>query len=187
VFSVKLGLNPNSFRILITGIQMTKYSLPRLRTKPALSERSEELVSDLILSIVGQIRVFEGKNCRPGAVYGISRSVRMLHEVFFEAGYTREAKEYLVGLGFETKPRTIREVYILNRKIDKDNRQLYAEHTDGGVRKLTVDLLGLFGTFKGDKDDVSIVRKHIIENTYFIIKHKEKNKDINENYSLKLN
>ncbi|GEM_PF-1780423 len=151
-----------------------------------LSEKSEELVSDFILSIVGQIRAFEGENCRPGAVYGVSRCLRMLHE-HFEAGYTREAKEYLVGLGFETEPRTIREVYSLNRKIDKANRQLYVEHTDGGVRKLAVDLLELFGAFKGDRDDISIVRNYIIENTYFIIKHKEKNKDINEKYSLKFN
>ncbi len=165
---------------------MTKYPIPRLRTKPALSERSEELVSDLILSIVGQIRVFEGKNCRAGAVYGISRCIRMLHE-FFEAGYTREAKEYLYDLGFTTEPRTIREVYSLNRKIDKANRQLYVEHTDGGVRKLAVELLELFSTFKGNENDISIVRNYIIENTYFIIKHKEKNRDINEKFSIKTN
>jgi len=55
------------------------------------------------------------------------------------------------------------------------------------VRKLAVDLLELFGAFKGDRDDISIVRNYIIENTYFIIKHKEKNKDINEKYSLKFN
>lgn len=165
---------------------MSKHFKPRLRKNPPLSEKSEDLFSDLIVSIVGQIRVFEGKNCRAGAVYGISRCIRMLHE-FFEAGYTREAKEYLYELGFTSEPRTIREVYSLNRKIDKANRQLYVEHTDGGVRKLAVELLELFSTFKGNENDISIVRNYIIENTYFIIKHKEKNRDINEKFSIKTN
>ena len=36
---------------------MLKYNKPQLREK--LSEKSEKLVSDLIQSIVGQIRIFE--------------------------------------------------------------------------------------------------------------------------------
>jgi hypothetical protein len=61
--------------------QYEKYIKPQLREK--LSEKSEKLISDLIQSIVGQIRIFEGKkNENPGAIYGISRCLRMLHEHF---------------------------------------------------------------------------------------------------------
>ena len=161
---------------------MPMYIKPRLRSN--LSAASENLVSDLILSIVGQIRVFEGKSIRPGAIYGISRCLRMIHE-HFEAGYTKESEEYLIDLELDTQLRTIREVYSLSRKIDKSNRKLYVEHTDGGVKKLTVQLLGLYEMFKGNEEDVLMVRRFIIDNTYFIIKHKEKNKDINENFLMK--
>ena len=76
-------------------------------------------------------------------------------------------------------------MYSLSRKIDKSNRKLYVEHTDGGIKKLTVQLLGLYETLKGNEEDVLTVKKFIIDNTYFIIKHKDKNKDINENFSMK--
>jgi hypothetical protein len=161
---------------------MIKYKKPKLKEK--LSEASVQLVSDLLLSIVGQIRVFEGKNTRPGALYGISRSLRMLHE-HFEAGYTEEAKKDIIHLGYDTNPRTIREVYSLSRKIEKSKRNLYVEHTDGGIKELAIELLGLYKKLKGNDEDILTVSKFINENTYFIIKHKEQNKDINEKFSMK--
>ena len=168
---------------------MAKYNKPELREK--LSEKSEKLVADLIQSIVGQIRIFEGKkNKNPGAIYGISRCLRMLHE-HFEAGFTKEARNYLDDLQhpdyeLANKDRlTIREVYSLSRKIDKSNRKLYVEHTDGGIKKLAIDLLGLYEKLKGNKEDIHTVKEFIQNNTYFIIKHKEQNKDINERFSIK--
>ena len=168
---------------------MKKYIKPQLREK--LSEKSEKLVADLIQSIVGQIRGFEGKkNENPGAIYGISRCLRMLHE-HFEAGFTKEAKNYLDNLQhpdyeLANKDRlTIREVYSLNRKIDKSNRKLYVEHTDGGIKELAISLLKYYGELKGNKEDIHTVKKFIQNNTYFIIKHKELNKDINERFSIK--
>ena len=162
---------------------MNKNIKPRLREK--LSDPSDKLVSDLIISILGQIRVFEGKSNGPGAIYGISRCLRMLHE-HFEAGYTEEAKKYIINLGFHAKPRTIREIYSLNSKIDKNNRKLYVEHTDGGVKKLATDLLSLYEELKGNEQDIETVSTFIKDNTYFITKHKDKNKDINENFSIKI-
>ena len=168
---------------------MLKYNKPQLREE--LSEKSEKLVSDLIQSIVGQIRIFEGKkNENPGAIYGISRCLRMLHE-HFEAGFTKEAKNYLDNLQhpdyeLANKDRlTIREVYSLNRKIDKSNRKLYVEHTDGGIKELAISLLKYYGELKGNKEDINKVKEFIQNNTYFIIKHKELNKDINERFSIK--
>ena len=162
---------------------MNKNIKPRLREK--LSDPSDKLVSDLIISILGQIRVFEGKSNGPGAIYGISRCLRKLHE-HFEAGYTEEAKKYIINLGFHAKPRTIREIYSLNSKIDKNNRKLYVEHTDGGVKKLATDLLSLYEELKGNEQDIETVSTFIKDNTYFITKHKDKNKDINENFSIKI-
>ena len=167
---------------------MLKYNKPQLREK--LSEKSEKLVSDLIQSIVGQIRIFEGKkNENPCAIYGISRCLRMLHE-HFEADFTKEAKNYLDDLQhpdeLANKDRlTIREVYNLSRKIDKSNRKLYVEHTDGGIKELAISLLKYYGELKGNKEDINKVKEFIQNNTYFIIKHKELNKDINERFSIK--
>jgi len=167
---------------------MIKYKKPKLKEK--LSKASVQLVSDLLLSIVGQIRVFEGKSRSPGAIYGVSRSLRMLHE-FFEAGFTKEARKYLDSLNhpdlIKAKKNllTIREVYSLSRKIDKSKRKLYVEHTDGGIKELAIKLLGLYKKLKGNDEDILTVSKFINENTYFIIKHKEHNKDINEKFSMK--
>lgn len=161
---------------------MSKYIKPRLREE--LSAASEKLVSDLFLSILGQIRVFEGKSNGPGAIYGISQCLRMLHE-HFEAGYTEEAKKYITDLSFHTEPRTIREIYNLSSKIDKNERKLYVEHTDGGIKKIAKDLLSLYEELKGNEQDVEMVSTFIKNNTYFITKHKDKNKDINENFSIK--
>ncbi|CAI8208180.1 MAG: Uncharacterised protein [Formosa sp. Hel1_33_131] len=114
----------------------------------------------------------------------------MLHE-HFEAGFTKEARNYLDDLQhpdyeLANKDRlTIREVYSLSRKIDKSNRKLYVEHTDGGIKKLAIDLLELYEKLKGNKEDIHTVKKFIQNNTYFIIKHKEQNKDINERFSIK--
>ena len=155
---------------------------PRLRK--GLTLASEKLVSDLSLSILGQIRVFEGQNNGPGAIYGISQCLRMLHE-HFEAGYTEEAKKYIIDLGFHTEPRTIREIYNLSSKIDKSIRKLYVEHTDGGIKKLAKDLLSLYEELKGNEQDVEMVSTFIKDNTYFITKHKDKDTDINENFSIK--
>ena len=116
--------------------------------------------------------------------------LRMLHE-HFEAGFTKEARNYLDDLQhpdyeLANKDRlTIREVYSLSRKIDKSNRKLYVEHTDGGIKKLAIDLLELYEKLKGNKEDIHTVKKFIQNNTYFIIKHKEQNKDINERFSIK--
>jgi hypothetical protein len=66
--------------------------------------KSEALITDLILSIVGQIRVFnfnENDKVRPGAIYGVSRCLRMLHE-HFKAGFTEEAIKYLNELNIAT-------------------------------------------------------------------------------------
>jgi hypothetical protein len=156
---------------------MTIYIQPKLRIETTAA--SEKLVEDLTKAIVGQIRVFEGKSTGPGAIYGISRCLRMLHE-HFEAGYTEEAKKHLIRLKHETEPRTIREVYSLSRKIDKNDRLFYVEHTDGGVKKLAVDLLGMYEKLKGNDEDVLIIKNHIENNTYFIIKHKENDKSLNE-------
>ena len=161
---------------------MSKYIKPRLREE--LSAASEKLVSDLFLSILGQIRVFEGKSNGPGAIYGISQCLRMLHE-HFEAGYTKEAKKYITDLSFHTEPRTIREIYNLSSKIDKNERKLYVEHTDGGIKKIAKGLLSLYEELKGNEQDVEIVSTFIKDNTYFIIKHKEIDKGIDENYSLR--
>ena len=149
-----------------------------------LSHASEKLVSDLFLSILGQIRIFEGQNYGPGAIYGISQCLRMLHE-HFEAGYTEEAKKYITDLGFHTEPRTIREIYNLSSKIEKSARKLYVEHTDGGIKNLAKDLLSLYDELKGNEQDVEMVSTFIKTNTFFITKHKDKNKDINENFSIK--
>ncbi|MDB9732646.1 hypothetical protein OAA96_02510 [Polaribacter sp.] len=100
---------------------MSKHIKPRLRK--GLSDASEKLVSDLFLSILGQIRIFEGKSNGPGAIYGISQCLRMLHK-HFEAGYTEEAKKYITDLGFHTETRTIREIYNLSSKIDKSRINL---------------------------------------------------------------
>ena len=114
----------------------------------------------------------------------------MLHE-HFEAGFTKEARNYLDDLQhpdyeLANKDRlTIREVYSLSRKIDKSNRKLYVEHTDGGIKKLAIDLLELYEKLKGNKEDIHTVKKFIQNNTHFIIKHKEQNKDINERFLIK--
>ncbi|MDA8629072.1 hypothetical protein N9M15_02545 [Bacteroidia bacterium] len=149
-----------------------------------LSHASEKLVSDLFLSILGQIRIFEGQNYGPGAIYGISQCLRMLHE-HFEAGYTEEAKKYITDLGFHTEPRTIREIYNLSSKIEKSARKLDVEHTDGGIKNLAKDLLSLYDELKGNEQDVEMVSTFIKNNTFFITKHKDKNKDINENFTIK--
>ena len=113
----------------------------------------------------------------------------MLHE-HFEADFTKEAKNYLDDLQhpdeLANKDRlTIREVYNLSRKIDKSNRKLYVEHTDGGIKELAISLLKYYGELKGNKEDINKVKEFIQNNTYFIIKHKELNKDINERFSIK--
>ena len=62
-----------------------------------INKKSEALIDDLLLSIVGQIRIFnfnENDTVRPGAIYGVSRCLRMLHE-HFKTGYTNEAIKYL--------------------------------------------------------------------------------------------
>jgi hypothetical protein len=133
---------------------------------------------------VDQIRVFERENTRSRALYGISRSLSMLHE-HFEAGYIEEAKKDIIHLGYYTNSRTIREVYSLSRKIEKSKRNLYVEHTDGGVEQLAFGLLGLYKKLKGNDEDILTVSEFINESTYFIIKCKEKNKDINEKFSIK--
>ena len=62
---------------------MTKpYVIPKLRSSEKLTKSTKLLIEDLIKSISGQIRVFEGKNTEPGAIYGISRCLRMIHEHF---------------------------------------------------------------------------------------------------------
>ncbi len=146
--------------------------------------KSETLINDLLLSIVGQIRVFnfnESDKVRPGAIYGVSRCLRMLHE-HFKTGYTEEAIKYLNGLNIKTDfHRSIREVYKLNSTIEKSNRKLYVEHTDGGVKKLALDLLQLSGSLKNDNDyDTEFILNHIKKNSFFIIKHKDFDADINE-------
>jgi len=156
---------------------MIKYIKPSIRKE--LTEASGKLVEDLTKAIVGQIRIFEGKSTGPGAIYGISRCLRMLHE-HFEAGYTEEAKKHLIRLKYETEPRTIREVYSLSRKIDKNDRLFYVEHTDGGIKKLAIDLLGMYNNLNGNNEDISIIRNYIENNSFFIIKHKENDKSINE-------
>ena len=88
-------------------------------------------------------------------------------------------------MGFHTESRTIREIYNLSSKIDKSERKLYVEHTDGGIKKLATDLLSLYEELKGNEQDVEMVSTFIKDNTYFITKHKDKNKDINENFSIK--
>ncbi len=50
---------------------MPKHIKPRLRER--LCGASEKLVSNLFLSILGQIRVFEVKSNEPRAIYGISQ------------------------------------------------------------------------------------------------------------------
>lgn len=68
---------------------MTKpYVIPKLRSSEKLTKSTKLLIEDLIKSITGQIRVFEGKNTEPGAIYGISRCLRMIHE-HFESGFTQ--------------------------------------------------------------------------------------------------
>jgi hypothetical protein len=146
--------------------------------------KSEALITDLILSIVGQIRVFnfnENDKVRPGAIYGVSRCLRMLHE-HFKAGFTEEAIKYLNGLNIATDSHiSIREVYKLNSTIEKSNRKLYVEHTDGGVKKMAVDLLKLSSSLKNDNDfDTNFILNHIKGNSFFIIKHKEFDSEINE-------
>jgi hypothetical protein len=146
--------------------------------------KSEALINDLILSIVGQIRVFsfkENDKVRPGAIYGVSRCLRMLHE-HFKAGFTEEAVNYLNGLNIATDSHlSIREVYKLNSTIEKSNRKLYVEHTDGGVKKLAVDLLKLSSSLKNENDFDSIfILNHIKENSFFVIKHKEFDFEIND-------
>ncbi len=157
---------------------------PKLREK--LNDASNNLISDLITSITGQIRVFQGENTNPGAVYGISRCLRMLHE-HFETGFTVEARLYINSLNIlekkieENDLLTIREVYSLNKKIlDKRERQLYVEHTDGGIKQLAIDLLRFYKELNNTQSDYGEVRKFIENNTFFIIKHKELNKNINE-------
>jgi len=164
---------------------MEKYFQPKLRNENQLTNDSKKLVEDLIKSIVGQIRIFEGKSISPGAIYGISRCLRMLHE-HFEAGYTDEAKKHLGYLNYKAEPRTIREVYSLSRKIDKNNRLFYVEHTDGGVKKFAIELLNYYNKLQGDSTDFSKVKAFIQQNTYFIIKHKMKDQMINENFEMKL-
>jgi len=156
---------------------MIKYIKPSIRKE--LTEASGKLVEDLTKAIVGQIRIFEGKSTGPGAIYGISRCLRMLHE-HFEAVYTEEAKKHLIRLKYETEPRTIREVYSLSRKIDKNDRLFYVEHTDGGIKKLAIDMLGMYNNLNGNNEDISIIRNYIENNSFFIIKHKENDKSINE-------
>ena len=146
--------------------------------------KSETLINDLLLSIVGKIRVFnfkESDKVRPGAIYGVSRCLRMLHE-HFKAGYTEEAIKYLNGLNIRTDfHRSIREVYKLNSTIEKSNRKLYVEHTDGGVKKLALDLLKLSRSLKNDNEfDTNFILNHIKENSFFIIKHREFDSGINE-------
>jgi hypothetical protein len=57
---------------------------------------------------------------------------------------------------------------------------LYVEHTDGGIKKLAIDLLGLYEKLKGNADDILVVKNHIETNTFFITKHKENDKSLNE-------
>jgi len=146
--------------------------------------KTEQLINNLLLSIVGQIRVFNyGKTdkIRPGAIYGVSRCLRMLHE-HFKTGYTEEATKYLNGLNINTDfHRSIREVYKLNSTIEKSNRKLYVEHTDGGIKKLALDLLKLPSSLKNENEfDTDFVLNHIKENSFFIIKHKDFDIDIND-------
>lgn len=146
--------------------------------------KSEALINDLILSIVGQIRVFsfkENDKVRPGAIFGVSRCLRMLHE-HFKAGFTEEAIKYLNGLNITTDSHlSIREVYKLNSTIEKSNRKLYVEHTDGGVKKLAIDLLKLSSLLKNENDfDTNFILNHIKENSFFVIKHKEFDFEIND-------
>ena len=159
-----------------------KYIKPKL--KEDLNSNSKALISDLVISIVGQIRVFQGKSTSPGAIYGLSSCLRMMHE-HFEAGYTKDAIKHLNKLNIDPIPRSIRGVYYLNSKINKEDRKLYVEHTDGGVKKLAVDLLGLYQELSGNEEDYPRIMEYIKMNTFFIIKHKEIDKGIDENYSLR--
>ncbi|MEN8827014.1 MAG: hypothetical protein ABF264_01440 [Flavobacteriales bacterium] len=100
------------------------------------------------------------------------------------------AREYLNRLNIDDtlakkETLTIREVYRLNRKIDKSERMLLVEHTDGGIKKMAIDLLGCYKHLNKSKEDFRIVQSYLENNTYFIIKHKELNKNINEEFSIK--
>lgn len=150
-----------------------------------INTKSEVLMDDLVLSIVGQIRIFnynENDTVRPGAIYGVSRCLRMLHE-HFKTGYTTEAIKYLNSLKIKTDVnRSIREVYKLNKTIEKSNRKLHVEHTNGGVKKLALDLLRLSNSLKNENEyDKNLVLNHIKKNSFFIIKHKDFDTNINHN------
>jgi hypothetical protein len=150
-----------------------------------INKKSKTLIDDLLLSIVGQIKIFnfnKNDSIRPGAIYGVSRCLRMLHE-HFKTGYTDEAIKYLNSLKISTDVnRSIREVYKLNSTIEKSNRKLYVEHTDGGVKKLASDLLKLSYFLKNENEhDKNLVLNHIKKNSFFIIKHKDFDANINHN------
>jgi hypothetical protein len=150
-----------------------------------INKKSKTLIDDLLLSIVGQIKIFNFKkndSIRPGAIYGVSRCLRMLHE-HFKTGYTDEAIKYLNSLKISTDVnRSIREVYKLNSTIEKSNRKLYVEHTDGGGKKLASDLLKLSYFLKNENEhDKNLVLNHIKKNSFFIIKHKDFDANINHN------
>jgi hypothetical protein len=58
---------------------------------------------------------------------------------------------------------------------------LYVEHTDGGVKKLAVDLLKLSSSLKNENEyDTNFILNHIKENSFFVIKHKEFDFEIND-------
>jgi hypothetical protein len=48
---------------------------------------------------------------------------------------------------------SIRGVYYLHSKTNKEERKLYVEHTDSGVKKLAVNLLGLYKELSGNEED----------------------------------
>jgi hypothetical protein len=154
-----------------------------------INKKSKTLIDDLLLSIVGQIKIFnfnKNDSIRPGAIYGVSRCLRMLHE-HFKTGYTDEAIKYLNSLKISTDVnRSIREIYKLNSTIEKSNRKLYVEHTDGGVKKLASDLLKLSYFLKNENEhDKNLVLNHIKKNSFFIIKHKDFDANINHNTNYK--